>query len=73
MDTVRAPGVYLCTFPSAVKGFAAFIYTCRGAAVSVAFRSLKGDWALNVQLRHIQKIPPKIPRQMKESQETLAV
>lgn len=34
------------------------MYTHIGAAVTAAFRWLKKDWALNVQLRHIQKIPP---------------
>jgi len=35
------------------------MYTHIDAAVTAAFTWLKEDWALNVQLRHIQKIPPK--------------
>lgn len=35
------------------------MYTCIDAAVTDAFWWLKKDQALNVQLRHIQKIAPK--------------
>lgn len=52
---------------SVIKGFAGLMYSRIGAVVTAAFTWLKEDWALNIQLRHIRKIPG----QMKESQEAL--